>query len=188
MPVRALATGPRAVAGCRLSGDRREWHPGPRASTVSVARRGYGRIAGWRERRRRVRRCTRTSTEALRCERLPRLQRPRKSVGVGRDLGSTGHSQSLGQTIRMCCADGRYRGGSRSAAPAPPSGRGRRGSRTPMSGGGGSSSQVAGTASSQRRRTNLIRRTRRLLRPQRSLPIAPMLARSLFAQRPQCGL
>jgi hypothetical protein len=131
-------------------------------------------VATLGSRRSRVRGRTSTTTQALRSERLPRRQRRRRGdLELDCALASTGHGQSLRQAIRQRRAD--------SAVPAPPSGRGRRGSRTTMSGGGGSSSHAAGTVSSQRRRRNLVKRARRLLRPQRSLPITPILARALFA-------
>jgi hypothetical protein len=72
---------------------------------------------------------------------------------------------------------GRYSGGSSSTVPAPPFGRGRRGSRTPMSGSaGGSSSQALGPVCSHRRRRTASSRLKRLGCRQRGLSIAPIVA------------
>jgi hypothetical protein len=72
---------------------------------------------------------------------------------------------------------GSYSGGPSCTVPAPPCGRGRRGSRTPMSGSaGGSSSQELSTICSQRPRRNAISRLKRFCWRQRGLSIASIVA------------
>src|SRR6266550_1410211 len=91
--------------------------------------------------------------------------------------------QRIGETIFVTYAKqdadaaGRYSGGSSSTLPAPPFGRGRRGSRTPMSGSaGGSSSQELGTVCSQRRRRKAISRLKRFGCRQRGFSIAAIVS------------
>jgi hypothetical protein len=109
--------------------------------------------------------------------------RRRRGRGLALIAGDGNQRRPSAVTGRKNAA-GSYSGGLRSTMPAPPLGRGRRGSRTPISGSaGGSSSHEVGSVCSQRRRRKAISRWSRFGCRQRGLSIAAIVSPTIPPRR-----